>query len=73
MGDSIIKDVEQYKIRKGLNNKERVLVKHFSGATVDDMKNDIIPSKKYENDLVILHMGTNDLKNPKSLKKLQQK
>ena len=62
LGDSIIKDVEQHKIRKGLNNKERVFVKHFPGATVDDMKNYIIPSKKYENDLVILHMGTNDLK-----------
>ena len=37
-------------------------MKHFPGATVDDMKNNIIPSKKYENDLVILHMGTNDLK-----------
>ena len=64
LGDSIVKDVEQYKIRKGLNNKERVFVKHFSGATVDDMKNYIIPSKKYENDLVILHMGTNDLQKP---------
>ena len=62
LGDSIIKDVEQHKIRKGLNNKERVFVKHFPGTTVDDMKNYIIPSKKYENDLVILHMGTNDLK-----------
>ena len=70
LGDSIIKDVEQYKIRKGLNNKERVFVKHFAGATVDDMKNYIIPSKKYENDLVILHMGTNDLKNPKSAKEI---
>ena len=70
MGDSIIKDVEQYKIRKGLNNKERVFVKHFSGATVDDMKNYIIPSKKHENDLVILHMGTNDLKKTKSAKEI---
>ena len=70
LGDSIIKHVEQYKIREGLNNKERVFVKHFSEATVDDMKNYIIPSKKYENDLVILHMGTNDLKNPKSAKEI---
>ena len=64
LGDSIIKDVEQHKIRKGINNKERVSVKHLPGATVDDMKNYIIPSKRYENDLVILNTGTNDLKNP---------
>ena len=68
LGDSIIKDIEQHKIRKGLNNKERVFVKHFPGATVDDMKNYIIPSEKYENDLVILDMGTNDLKDKKEAK-----
>ena len=62
LGDSIIKDVEQHKIRKGINNKERVSVKHLPGATVDDMKNYIIPLKRYENDLVILNTGTNDLK-----------
>ena len=37
---------------------------------MDDMKNYINPSKKYENDLVILHMGTNDLKNLKSAKEI---
>ena len=62
LGDSMLKDIEQQKLRKGLNNKERIFVKHFSGATVEDMKNYVIPSKKYENDLVILHVGTNDLR-----------
>ena len=66
LGDSKIKDVERYLIRKDLNNKEKVFVKHFSGATVEDMKNYKIPSKKHENDLVILHVGTNDLRDPKS-------
>ena len=61
----MLKDIEQQKLRKGLNNMERVFVKHFSGATVEDMKNYVIPSKKYENDLVILHVGTNDLRNQK--------
>ena len=58
----MLKDIEQQKLRKGLNNKERIFVKHFSGATVEDMKNYVIPSKKYENDLVILHVGTDDLR-----------
>ena len=65
LGDSLVKDVKQYKLRKGLNNKERIFIKNFSGATVEDMKNYIIPSKKYDNDLVILHVGTNDLRQPK--------
>ena len=61
----MLKDIEQQKLRKGLN-KERVFVKHFAGATVEDMKNYVIPSKKYENDLVIFHVGTNDLRDLKA-------
>ena len=70
LGDSLVKDVEQHKLRKGLNNKERIFIKHFSGATVEDMKMYIIPSKKHENDLVILHVGTNDLRQPKAAKEI---
>ena len=66
LGDSMLKDIEQQKLRKGLNNKERVFVKHFSGGTVEDMKNYVIPSKKYENGLAILHVGTNDSRDQKA-------
>ena len=45
LGDSLVKDVEQHKLRNGLD-KERIFIKHFSGATVEDMKTYIIPSKK---------------------------
>ena len=62
LGDSILKDVEQYKIRNTLNTNEKVFVKSFSGATVEDMKSHVIPSKNRNNDLVILHCGTNDLR-----------
>ena len=51
----MLKDVGRYKIQNGLNNKEKVFVKHFSVATVEDMKNYAIPSRKHENDLVTLH------------------
>ena len=66
----MLKGVEQHKIRKGLINEERVFAKHFSGATVEDMKNYAIPSKRYDNDLVILHVGTNYLRNQKSAKEI---
>ena len=69
-GDSTLKDIEQHKIRKGLGNKERVYVKHFSGATIDHMKSYVIPSKSYENELVILHVGANDRREKKTSKEI---
>ena len=69
LGDSLVKDVEQHKLRNSLN-KERIFIKNFSGATVEDMKTYIIPSKKHDNDLVILHVGTNDLRHPKEAKEI---
>ena len=65
LGDSMLKDIEQHKVRNGLANNEKVFVKHFSGATVKDMKSYVIPTKSFENDLIILHCGTNDLRSIK--------
>ena len=58
MGDSIIKDIQAHKIRQGLKGNERVYVKSFPGATVNNMRSYVIPSKKFSNDHVILHIGT---------------
>ena len=65
-----MKDVETYKIKNGLGNNEKVFVKHFPGATVDDMKSYIIPAKKYENNLAIIHCGTNDLRENKNAEQI---
>ena len=62
LGDSILNVIEQHKFKEGLGNNERVYVKSFSGANIEAMKSHVVPSKKYENDLVILHCGTNDLR-----------
>ena len=70
LGDSLIKDIEQHKIRQGLGSKEKVHVKHFSGANIEHMKSYVIPSKSYDNDLIILHVGTNDLRENKSAKEI---
>ena len=48
-----------------MNNNDKIYVKHFSGATVQHMQSYIQPSKGYDNDLVILHCGTNDLRENK--------
>ena len=66
LGDSIVKDIDQHKVRKGLFNNEKVYVKNFSGATVNHMKSYVIPTKSFENDLIILHCGTNDLRSAKN-------
>ena len=37
LGDSIIKGIEQHRVRKNLHNNEKVHVKYFSGATTNHM------------------------------------
>ena len=42
LGDSLLKDIEQHKIRNGLPNKDKVFVKHFSGTmsrTYEELRN----------------------------------
>ena len=65
LGDSMLKDVERQKVKNGLHNMEKVYVKHFPGATSRHMKSYAIPSKDFDNDLTIIHCGTNDLRSEK--------
>ena len=65
IGDSIIKDIEQHKVSQALGNREKVFVKSFSGAKINHMKSYVIPTKEFDNDLLILHCGTNDLRSGK--------
>ena len=68
LGDSMLKDIDQHKVRKGLDIKAKVYVKHFSGATIHNMKSYVIPTKGYNNVLIIVHCGTNDLRSDKNSK-----
>ena len=65
LGDSILKDMDQYKLRKDLKS-DKVYIKTFPGATNDCMSDYIKPALKYKPDVTILHCGTNDLKKEKS-------
>ena len=62
LGDSMIKDIDQGKIRKDLHNNEKNDIKSFPGATTNHMKSYVNPSKEFNNDLISLHCGTNDLR-----------
>lgn len=66
IGDSIIKDIKQYKLKKNISKGDKVYVKSFSGATTEDMVDYIKPSLRYNPDLIILHTGVNNLRTKKS-------
>jgi len=59
LGDSIVKDVKGWELS---DNKKKVIVKSFSGATTHCMKSHIVPTKEQEPDVIVLHCGTNDLR-----------
>ena len=61
LGDSIIKEIKGWKINEKLENKEKIVVKSFSGATTKCMREYIKPSLNQRPDHIIIHAGTNDL------------
>ena len=67
IGDSIIRDIKQHKIRKDLPGN-KVFMKSFSGATTKCLTDYIKPSLRYQPDLFIIHGGTNDLRSEKTSK-----
>ena len=48
------------------NEKNKVVVKHFSGAKAKDMESYIILTLKQNPETIIIHSGTNDLKSHSS-------
>ena len=67
LGDSIIKNVYGNAITKSIKHKKHVVVKHFSGAKIEDMKHYVKPTQEKKLAQIIIHIGTNDLpgnKNP---------
>lgn len=60
VGDSIISKLESWRMS---NKSNKIAVKDFPGATVDDMQDYIKPLiRRYKPNRVILHVGTNNLK-----------
>ena len=67
LGDSIIKGIEGYKMKQAMRNSNtNVYVKSFPGATIDDMYSYEKPSLKHEPNTIIIHCGTNNLKEEKT-------
>ena len=61
LGDSLLKDVKSFEMNKAANHDVNIYVKSFPGASVEDMASYVIPTKKHNPNIAILHCGTNDL------------
>ena len=59
VGDSIISKLNGWKMS---NKNNRVYVKAFPGATVDDMNDYVKPIVRKQPDNIIVHVGTNNLR-----------
>ena len=54
-------------------NKNKVVTKHFNGATTDDMKSYIQPTISNDPEYIVLHCDTNDLRQNTSAVEIGQK
>ena len=61
LGDSIVKNIHDWKIKEKCGDNENVYVKCFNGANIKDMHSYAKPSVERKPNVVILHIGTNDL------------
>ena len=61
-GDSLVKNVDSWRLKPKCNINEEIVIKCFPGATVKDMRSYIEPSIDRKPDTIILHCGTNDLR-----------
>ena len=63
LGDSMLKDVDPFEMRKKLKNKRDKVYRHnFNGATIHAMKHHAVPVMEFNPDIAILHVGTNSLR-----------
>ena len=66
LGVSIVKNVYGNAITKSIRHKKHVMVKHFSGAKIEDMKHYVKPTQEKQPAQIVIHVGTNDLPNNKN-------
>ena len=61
LGDSLVRPIKGYDIKKELNKNESVFVKCFHGAAIKDTEHYAVPSLSKDPPQVFLHIGTNSL------------
>ena len=66
LGDSIIKNVAAWRLRKRVKKNDRLFIHFFLGATISDMASYCLPVIEKKPSNIILHCGTNDVSSHKS-------
>ena len=66
LGDSIIKNVAAWRLRKRIKQNDRLFIHSFPGATISDMTSYCQPAIDKKPSNIILHCGTNDMNCEKS-------
>ena len=64
VGDSMVKRMLSYELHNLLGDDINAFVRPFVGATIEEMKSYIEPIIQKKPDVIILHIGTNDLSIP---------
>ena len=62
----MIKNVKPWELKHRCEKNERIYVKSFSGANVDQMKHYVKPTIEDKPDAIILQVGTNELRKKKN-------
>ena len=69
LGDSMIKDIKHWDLVKSCPNN-KIFLKSFPGADISDMSHYVNPTIKRDPDIVVLHCGTNSLRDEDSAEKI---
>ena len=67
LGDSIRKNVHGNAITKSIKHKKHIVIKHFSGAKIEDIKHYVKPTQEKQPAKITIDIGTNDLPGNKNL------
>ena len=61
LGDSLVKNIHAWELKKKIGENNNIHVKCFNGANIKDMHSYAKPTIERKPNLIILHIGTNDL------------
>ena len=68
LGDSVVKNVYGNAITKSIKHKKHVVLKHFSGTKIEDMKHYVKPTQEKQPSQIIIHAVTNGLSGQQKLR-----
>ena len=66
IGDSMLRPINGYELKRESKSKDSVFVQCFPGATIEDMHSYSWPSMKKNPSRIVLHCGTNDFQSSNS-------